>query len=242
MKRSVWRGGMATIFISFFAGCGGETANKQEVNTGTSTSSSETPNKNVNFDADIGALDQNKVNRALDAQSTKLSDCFHEGLKRVPFMGGNIKFAMRINQEGRVNVAFLKESNLGDRQVESCMLNVLRAAKWPSPVGGREGLADGGFGFDPSPDERAPVALDASKLGKELPKAEAAIVKCRSAAGAGAVTATMYVGTDGKPLAVGVGTADAKGEEAANCIVDALKGFTFASPGSYAAKVSIDSN
>lgn len=242
VKRSVCRGGMAAALFVFFVGCGGETANKQEVKTGSDPNQSDTPNKNVNFDADVGALDQNKVNRALDSQSAKLSDCFHDGLKRVPFMGGDIKFALRINQEGRANVAFLKESNLGDRQVESCMLNTLRAAKWPAPVGGREGLAEGGFHFDPSADERAPVELDESKLGKELPTAQAAIAKCRSAAGAGSITTTMYVGTDGKPMAVGVATSDAKGEEAANCIVDALQGMTFASPGSYAGKVSISSN
>ncbi len=102
-------------------------------------------------------------------------------------------------------------------------------------------MAEGGFGFDPSPDERAPVDLDAAKLGKEFPKAQSAVAKCRSEKGAGSVTTTMYVGTDGKPLAIGVSTADAKGEDAAQCIVDSLKDMKFASPGSYAAKVSFTS-
>lgn len=241
MKGMVCRGGMAAVMFIVFAGCGGETANKQDTNVG-QAEDTESTNKNVNFDADVGALDQTKVNRALDRASSKLSDCFHDGLKRVPFLGGNIKFALRINQEGQATVAYLKESTLGDRTTEACMLGALRGAKWPSPVGGREGLAEGGFGFDPSPDERAPVELDAEKLGKELPKAQTAIATCRSTAGAGSVTTTMYVGTDGKPLAVGVATTDAKGESAADCIVGALKGMTFASPGSYAAKVSISSD
>lgn len=240
--RVVCRGGMAAAAIIFFAGCGGETANNRGANTSTGETPTETSNKNVNFDADIGALDQTKVNRALDRASTKLTDCFHDGLTRVPFLGGNIKFALRINQEGVATVAYLKESTLGDRTTEACMLNALRAAKWPSPVGGREGLAEGGFGFDPSPDERPAVDLEATKLGKELPKAQAAIAKCRSTAGAGSVLTTLYVGTDGKPLAVGVATADPNGETAASCIVDALKGMTFTSPGSYAAKVSITSD
>jgi hypothetical protein len=240
--RVVCRGGITAAVMILFAGCGGETANHRGANTSTGDPSTDTPDKNVNFDADVGALDQNKVNRALDRASSKLVDCFHDGLKHVPFLGGNIKFALRINQEGVATVAYLKESTLGDRTTEACMLGALRAAKWPAPVGGREGLAEGGFGFDPSPDERPAVDLDASKLGKELPKARAAISQCRSTAGAGSILTTLYVGTDGKPLAVGVGTADEKGETAASCIVDALKGMTFASPGSYAAKVSITSD
>lgn len=242
MVRMVCRGVIAVTGFLFFAGCGGETANTRETNTGANTSGSESSNKNVNFDADVGALDQTKVNATLNRASGKLTDCFNEGLKRVPFMGGNIKFALRINQEGKATVAHMKESNLGDRKVEGCMLDALRSSTWPSPVGGREGLAEGGFGFDPSPDERAPVDLAADKLGKELPKAKAAIAKCRSDAGAGAITVTMYVDTDGKPMAVGLSTAEPKGEDAASCIVDALKAMTFASPGSYAAKVSLDAN
>jgi hypothetical protein len=238
VMRMVCRGVVAAGFI-VFTGCGGETANTRDTNTGGNNTKTESTNKNVNFDADVGALDQGKVNATLNRASGKLSDCFNDGLKRVPFLGGNIKFALRINQEGVATVAYLKESNLGDHTTEACMLNALRAATWPAPVGGREGLAEGGFGFDPSPDERPPVELEAAKLGKELPKAQTAIAKCRSSAGAGAITTTMYVGTDGKPMAIGVATADAKGETAASCIVDALKGMTFASPGSYAAKVSI---
>jgi hypothetical protein len=237
--RVVCRGGIAAVIIMLFAGCGGETANKREANTGNDGNTPETSSKDVNFDADVGALDQNKVNRALDRASGKLTGCFHDGLTRVPFLGGNIKFALRINKEGVATVAYLKESTLGDRTTEACMLDALRTASWPAPVGGREGLAEGGFGFDPSPDERAPVDLEADKLGKELPKAQSAIAKCRSSAGAGSVITTLYVGTDGKPMAVGVATADAKGETAASCIVDALKGMRFASPGSYAGKVSI---
>lgn len=242
MIRMVCRSAIAGAAFVLLVGCGGEAANKKETNTGTNSSTDEPANKNVNFDAEIGALDQNKVNRALDRASAKFSDCFNDGLKRVPFLGGNIKFALRINQEGKANVAFMKESTLGDRATETCILDALRANKWPSPVGGREGLAEGGFGFDPSPDERPPVDLAADKLGKELPKAQAAIDKCRSSAGAGSVTITMYVGTDGKPMAVGVSSADAKGDDAASCIVDALKAMTFASPGSYAAKVTLSSN
>lgn len=237
--RVVCRGGIAAAAIVVFAGCGGETANNRETKTGNDAASTESTGKNVSFDADVGALDQAKVNATLNRTSDKLTACFNDGLRRIPFLGGNIKFALRINQEGVATVAYLKESTLGDRATEACMLDALRKAKWPAPVGGREGLAEGGFGFDPSPDERPAVDLEADKLGKELPKAKEAIAKCRSSASAGAVTTTLYVGTDGKPMAVGVASEDAKAENAATCIVDALSAMTFASPGSYAAKVTI---
>lgn len=223
----------------FVVGCGGESTNRGETKTGNDAVSTASTSTNVAFDADVGALDQAKVNATLSGTSSKLTACFNDGLRRIPFLGGDIKFVLRINQDGVANVAYLEKSTLGDRTTETCMLDALRKASWPAPVGGREGVAKGGFGFDPSPDERPAVDLDADKLGKELPKAKAAIAKCRADANASAVTATLYVDTDGKPMGVGVASANANGEDAATCVVDALRAMTFASPGSYAAKVTI---
>ena len=67
-----------------------------------------------------------------------------------------------------------------------------------------------------------------------------ALASCRSQAGASQIKATLYIDTDGKPLSVGVSSDDERGEEAAECVADALREITFPSPGSYASKVSVD--
>jgi len=225
--------------LAFSAGCGSSTTTNQDTNTGGTNNGGQGSSGGQSFEAEVGALDQDKVQATLDKTSGKLTTCFHNGLKRVPFLGGEIKFALRIGQGGVANVAFLKESTLGDRDTESCMLKALRGATWPSPVGGKEGLAEGGFAFDPSPDERPPVSLEPDRLGKALAEAQSSLASCRSSAGAGPLKATLYIDTDGKPLAVGISGADANGEAAASCAVDALRKMTFPSPGSYAGKVSL---
>jgi len=229
----------ALAALASIAGCGGEVTTNKPPDTGGSETSNSGGNGGPSFEAEIGALDQDKVQSALQRASGKLSACFHSGVRRIPFMGGEIRFALRIAQGGTATVAYLKESTLGDRETESCMLGALRGASWPSPVGGKEGLAEGGFSFDPSADERPPDTLEPERLGKELPKAKQALATCRQSQGAGPIKATMYLDTDGKPLAVGVSSEDAKGEAAASCVVDALRGMNFPSPGSYAGKVSL---
>lgn len=231
-----------SVLLVLAAGCGGPTASSGGTKTGGSDDAAHPSGGSASFESEVGALDQEKVQDALNRTSSKLTACFNDGLRRIAFMGGEIKFALRIVQGGTAHVAYMKESTLGDRETEVCMLKALRGATWPSPVGGREGLADGGFAFDPSPDERPAVVLDADRLGKELPKAKSALESCQKGAGAGPIKATMYIDTDGKPMSVGVAVSDAKGEEAASCVVDALRGMTFASPGSYAGKVTITSD
>ena len=120
------------------------------------------------------------------------------------------------------------------------MLGVLKKQTWPKPQGGKEGTADTNYSFDPGDEERPPVPWSEASMGDAYKKARGALSKCRSGAGAGAMKATLYVDTDGKALGVGVSGADAQSEDAASCVIDVLKGVKFASPGSYAAKVTID--
>jgi hypothetical protein len=236
MKRIDFSRALAAAAILAIAACGGT---PQTTSTPVDTDGSGKRGSSPDLDAEIGGMEEAKVQSAFERTSSKLTACFTEGTKRVPFMGGDVRFALRVGKGGTVRVAYLKESTLGDRETEACMLDAVRAASWPAPVGGKEGLAEGGFSFDPSADERPAVALDPDKLGKELTKAKDAIARCRSKVGGGPIKVTMYIGANGKPLAVGLSSADDKGEEAASCIVEALRDMKFPSPGSYAGKVSI---
>ncbi|AUX41527.1 hypothetical protein SOCE26_029470 [Sorangium cellulosum] len=189
--------------------------------------------------AEIGAMNEEKVQAAFERASHRLSRCYEKGVRRIPYLGGEIRFKVRVTEEGAARWAFVKESTLGDRETEACMLGVLKATRWPKPVGG-EGLAENSFTFEPSSDERPPVPWTPDQLGTPYKKAQPALESCRSQAGASQLKATLYIDTDGKPLAVGVSSADERGEDAAECVAGALRDITFPSPGSYASKVSVD--
>lgn len=119
------------------------------------------------------------------------------------------------------------------------MLGVLKGLRWPKPEGGKEGTAETTFSFEPGDEERPPVEWSEANMGDGFRKAKGALSKCRADVGAGPMKATVYVETDGKALGVGVSGADSKSEEAAGCVTDVLMGVKYASPGSYAAKVTV---
>lgn len=190
-------------------------------------------------ESEIGALDAGKVQAVFNSAADSLKQCYAQGVGRVAFLAGDIRLAVRVAEDGSTKYAFVKESNLGDRATEDCMLGVLRGKTWPKPVGGKEGNADTSFGFDPGDEERPPVEWTEARMGDAFKKAKPALAKCRADAGAGPMKATLYVETDGKPLAVGVSGADAKSEDAARCVVSLLQSLKFPSPGSYAAKITV---
>ncbi len=196
------------------------------------------PHQGIGAESEIGGLDESKVKQVFQRSAARLSACYDKGAERLPYLAGDIHFRLRITPTGSVRWAHVKDSSLGDRATEECMLAILKSASWPLPQGG-EGLAENSFTFEPGSDERPPVAWSPEQLGQPFRKAKGALAKCRSGAGTGPMKATLYVDTDGKASAVGVATADERGEAAVSCVIDTLKGLTFPSPGSYASKVSV---
>ncbi len=190
------------------------------------------------FEAEIGGLDDTKVKQTFEHLAEKLNGCFARGTQRLAYLAGDVRFAVRIAKDGSARWVFLKDSTLGDRETELCMIGALKATTWPRPEGG-EGLAENSYSFEPGGEERAPVAWSPEQLGAAQRKAKSALSQCKKDAGTRSLKATMYVETDGKATAVGVASGDEKGNAAADCVVSALKGLKYPSPGSYASKVSV---
>jgi hypothetical protein len=185
---------------------------------------------------EFGSLDIDETNRALRGIEPQLMRCHEEGLNRVEYLGGDVKFYVRLGIDGRVKRSKLEQSTLGDRTVEQCMLHAFVNAHWPKPLDG-DGEVRKEFGFSPAGKSAKPMDVD--RLAKPLAKIEKEIKKCK-AHGSGAYQATLYVAPDGEEGTVatasvlGPGDNDGTVEE---CLIDALKEMKVPSPGNRAVKV-----
>jgi hypothetical protein len=239
VSRVAWVGaGAATLACLAFVGCGASAPPPVEAPV-------EDPNKGAperttgpSVESEIGGLDDLKVKQTFEHLAGKLNGCYTTGSQRLAYMAGEVRFVVRVKKDGGARWAYLKDSTLGDRETEVCMLGILKGTSWPRPLGG-EGLAENSFTFEPGGEERPPVAWSPEQLGSGQRKAKTALTQCRKQAGTRSLKATMYVETDGKASAVGIASGDEKGDAAADCVIQALKGIKFPSPGSYASKVSV---
>lgn len=188
---------------------------------------------------ELGEIDPAAVEATMQRAQGKLQGCHHSGLRRVEYLGGDVKFFLRIGEDGRVKWAFFEDSSLGDSETERCILDVLGAQAWPKPQGGDAEVRKS-FGFDAPGDVRAPTPWPSDKIVSALGKAEEDVRKCRKGS-SGSFKVTAYVepdGKHGKVQAVGV-TAPSKDDvEKIECLVKTVKSMKVPSPGSYAAKVS----
>jgi hypothetical protein len=187
--------------------------------------------------AEIGALDEDAVTRTFASSLKGLQRCLDDGAGKVQYLGGSVSFSIKVDQRGQLSDARLDHSTLGDYDTEKCMLDVLRSKQWPKPVGGVHGLASKSFEFDPPNDVRPPTEWTSDRIDKTLDELGSKISSCKGGA-SGSFSATMYVGTDGHALSVGVTPPDSHGEAAVDCLVGVLKEAKYPSPGSWPAKVT----
>lgn len=197
------------------------------------------PKQRLSVIGQLGSLDEGKVDDTFNHLMPQFGSCLSQASSRVEFIGGHVKFFVRISLDGMAKWAYLSESTIGDRDAERCMLGAAKAARWPPPLEG-EGQAQKAFDFDPSPDVRDAVPWGSDRIVKALSSARPKLGQCTHGA-PGRYRATVYVQTDGTALSAGIAPPNERGEvNAVDCIVDVIKSMKFPSPGSWPAKVMFD--
>ena len=187
------------------------------------------------YETETGGLNEDDMSDAFRALQRPLQRCMDQGISRLAPLGGHLKLTMRIQRDGAAKWVYLSESTLGDRETEKCVLDLARGKTWPRPVGG-EGMASKTFDIDPSAE---PDEWDAKKVKPTIAQARTQTAKCRRGV-RGTFTATAYVRPDGRVLSAGVAPPDEKGEDVADCVVDAILKVRFKKHGGKAAKVSFE--
>jgi hypothetical protein len=238
MKSSRVGSFLALLILPPTMACGSKPA--PVVNAPQSTARESTrESSGIGVSSEVGALNEDAVNRVFEKAQTGLMNCVKKGAGRVELLGGDIAIFIGINESGQAEDARLERSTLGDRDTEACMLQVLRGRAWPKPVGGRKGQVRKSFSFDMPNDARPPVEWTADDVEDTLKKVHKHLEEC-TGGGSGTYQITAYIDTRGSAISVGVAPPDTKGESKADCLVAVIKSAKFKSPGSYPAKVSFE--
>jgi TonB family protein len=83
-----------------------------------------------------GALDKDVIRRIVVAHINEVRHCSDQGLVRDPDLEGRVAVQFTIGPTGRVPVAVVKESSLGDPHVGTCIAKAVKRWSFPEPAGG----------------------------------------------------------------------------------------------------------
>jgi hypothetical protein len=216
--------------------CGGSTPPPQEPEDEAETAFRRgDDDSGMGVSSEVGGLNQQKARRVFKQAQKDLIACLNEGARRIEYLAGDVRFFVAVDTDGSVKSAHLSETTLGDRQTETCLLDVLRAREWPKPVGGKVATAESSIGFDHSGDVRPPEILDYEAIAPGVESVQSELDACKP--GGGSFFVTMYIDKEGAPIAAGAAPPDGGSDSAVDCIVGVLMGAKFPSPGGYVGKV-----
>jgi hypothetical protein len=180
-----------------------------------------------------GTLSQEEIKKALDPRMGKFARCVQQRAGEIEWLAGGVTIEFRVKVDGSVALAYPRDSSLGDRATERCVIEVAQATRFPAPRGGE---ADFAWSFEVPLDGsiREPVSLPDETIQSALSTQSGALA---SACGAGSYGVTAYVDPEGKVVAAGASAADEQSAAQLDCVTSTVQGFTFPSPGSYPAKI-----
>jgi len=160
----------------------------------------------VQISGQRGVLEPGDIEPVIKQHSTRLSDCFSENTRKLPYVGGQVELKFRVNRDGTVKLVQASRGDLGAWPVERCLLGVSREMSFPRPKG--NGEAEFSFPID-FPSRSSPTA-DTNGLSTELAKKVSDLAACDEAVGGtpGSVTIIVYVGVKGAVKSAGFTTTE----------------------------------
>lgn len=180
-----------------------------------------------------GTLSQEEIKRALEPRMPKFARCVAKRTGEVEWLSGSLELSFRVAVDGSVASVFPTRSSMGDRATEQCSLDIAKGTRFPSPHGGE---AEFTWSFEVPLDGeiREPVSWGDAEASEQV-SAHGSEITAQCGGGSYAITA--YVDTDGKVVAAGGATGSEDAATRLDCVTEAVRGWTFASPGSYPAKI-----
>jgi hypothetical protein len=230
---------VALVSLSLLAaGCGGsstpETTTPEHTTRPRHERDEEAASEGVAVTGLMGTISQDAVRNALEPHMTAFARCFSNRMGDVEFLSGDITMSFRVDTSGNVLWVYPSASTIGDRETETCVLDVARRSHFAAPHGG-EAEFTWGFGLDAAEDVRLPTSWPETHVAEVVTANRGALTSCGRTSG---FSITAYVAPGGTVMAAGGTAPDADALPALDCVVTAVRGWTMPDPGSYAAKVS----
>jgi len=211
------------------------------------TEKDDEPQDGIKFTHTRGKMDQAAITSGLEPHTQAMTDCYMTKVGRRRWLGGHVVLHWDIKADGTVTSVKLSESDLGNWDIEKCLLEAARAATFDKPQGGD---ADFTVPLDFSAKGNAQIwdedkslraiggqlaKLDTCPDPKEMRKLKKPMQKAPIN-----VTVTLYVGPHGKAESVGFSSPNTEiTAEWMDCAVKAANAWRLPDPRGQIAKLAI---
>lgn len=150
-----------------------------------------------------GTLHNFDVKVTIEGHNKAFAKCQESPARRVPMLAGSIEFGIHVRHSGEVSDVDLRASDVGDRELERCFIDVIRGVHFPRPNGGDANvtytmlLGPAGKGREPEQWNPGRVQHVVNKHGADV-REECSLPTDQ------AYTVTAYINASGRVISAGV--------------------------------------
>jgi hypothetical protein len=176
-----------------------------------------------------GTLHNFDVKTKIEARAREFSACQQSRARSVPMLSGTIEFGIHVKHSGDVSDVDLRASDVGDRELERCFIEVIRGVHFPKPNGGDANvtytmlLGPAGKGREPEQWNPGRVEHLVAKHGADVRE------ECELPTGE-AYTVTAYVNASGRVISAGVAGKAMSETQRFDCIAEQLTHWSMPKP------------
>ena len=170
-----------------------------------------------------GTLNKGDVHQTMEAQQHLFDACIQESRRSVRWVSGSIKYAFKVNGEGRIFELRPVTSTIGHRALEQCLTTAIWSTQFPKPAGRATAEFNWGMSVEPL---SARAFTDANpKLLKRIARKQARDVfgTCEIRRRRARFRVTAYFNTSGKMLSSGAVPLPATAEDKVDCVLEQLE-------------------
>jgi hypothetical protein len=176
------------------------------------------PRSTVSIRGLTGTLNKDDVHQTMEAQQPVFDTCIGESRRSVRWVSGSIRFAFKVDAEGKVAEVHPTESTIGHRALEQCLSDAVAATVFPKPAGRATATFDWGMTVEPVPG-RPPDPLDEKILERVLKKQRREVRRTCEFRRRERFLVTAYIARTGRVLSAGAVAMPPKASEKLDCVL-----------------------
>jgi len=175
----------------------------------------------MKIDVAKGALDQRDVDKVLDRQVQSLTPCYEQAGPTQKYAGGDVKLRFFVTSSGDVSNVLVTASDVGNFEVERCLVTEGRKLKFTPPEGAKATDFEYALRFQPSGNARV-VEWDDGALARDVAQLAPRLAACGSL-GPNPVRAVVYIQPGGAVGSVGLACVGPIDVQASTCAVEQIR-------------------
>jgi hypothetical protein len=220
------RNGHPLLVVALVAGCSHAPPPKQEpqaapVAAQPAPAPKPDADEQMQVSGTLGTLDDEQIAGPIQRRWDDITNCFTEGKAKLSYLGGRVELKFRVTRAGDPKAVYVSASNIGNWQVERCILTIGKELHFSKPKGGGEAeftypIEFRGKGTVATWDESRVAPL----LRKPRPRKDVSECKQRAQNGLPpTLTMTLYVAPGGKVTSAGLAADAPIDDQFGSCLV-----------------------